>query len=34
VRSLTHPLWARAFVNRNPNQTQRNYVPGRDAFCG
>ena len=34
VRSLTHPLWARAFVNRNPNQTQRTYVPGRDAFCG
>jgi catechol 2,3-dioxygenase-like lactoylglutathione lyase family enzyme len=34
VRSLTHPLWARPFVNRNPYQTQRNYVPGRDAFCG
>lgn len=34
VRSLTHPLWGRAFVNRNPRQTQRDYVPGRDAFCG
>ena len=34
VRSLTHPLWGRAFVNRNPQQTQRTYVPGRDAFCG
>jgi len=32
VRSLTHPLWGRAFVNRNPQQTLRNYVPGRDAF--
>jgi catechol 2,3-dioxygenase-like lactoylglutathione lyase family enzyme len=34
VRSLTHPLWGRPFVNRNPQQTQRNYVPGRDVFCG
>ncbi|OGA10085.1 MAG: hypothetical protein A2W68_09930 [Betaproteobacteria bacterium RIFCSPLOWO2_02_64_14] len=34
VRSLTHPLWGRAFVNRNPRQTQRDYVPGRDPFSG
>jgi hypothetical protein len=34
VRSLTHPMWGRAFVNRNPRQTQREYVPGRDVFCG
>jgi len=32
VRSLKHPLWGRAFVNRNPAQTQRNYIRGRDAF--
>jgi len=23
-----------AFVNRNPDQTQREYVPGRDAYAG
>ena len=34
VRSLRHPLWGRAFVNRNPDQTQREYVPGRDAYAG
>jgi hypothetical protein len=34
VRSLRHPLWGRAFVNRNPDQTQREYVPGRDAYTG
>lgn len=34
VRSLKHPLWERAFVNRNPAQTQRNYVRGRDALYG
>jgi hypothetical protein len=34
VRSLTHPLWGRVFVNRNPAQTQRDYIPRRDAFCG
>jgi hypothetical protein len=32
VRSLRHPMWGRPFVNRNPAQTQRNYVRGRDAF--
>ena len=32
VRSLKHPMWGRAFVNRNPAQTQRNYLRGRDAF--
>jgi catechol 2,3-dioxygenase-like lactoylglutathione lyase family enzyme len=32
VRSLTHPLYARPLVNRNPEQTQRAYVPGRDAW--
>jgi hypothetical protein len=34
VRSLKHPMWGRAFVNRNPAQTQRNYRRGRDAFYG
>jgi hypothetical protein len=32
VRCMTHPLYARPLVNRNPNQTNRNYVPGRDGW--
>jgi len=32
VRSYTHPMWGRQFVNRNPNQRQATYRPGRDAF--
>jgi hypothetical protein len=32
VRSLTHPLYARPLVNRNPAQTQPAYVAGHDAF--
>lgn len=32
VRSLTHPLYARPLMNRNPEQTQRGYVPGRDFW--
>lgn len=32
VRSLRHPLYGRTFVNRNPAQTNNNYVPGRDAL--
>ena len=32
VRSLTHPLFARPLVNRNPAQTNRDYRPGCDAF--
>ena len=32
VRSLRHPLFGRPLVNRNPAQTNRAYVPGRDAF--
>lgn len=32
VRSLTHPLYARPLVNRNPEQTQRGYAPGRDFW--
>ncbi len=32
VRSITHPLYARPLVNRNPRQTNRNYVPGRDGW--
>jgi hypothetical protein len=34
VRSLTHPMYGRPFVNRNPAQTQRTYVRGHDAFVG
>ena len=33
VRSLRHPLYGRPLVNRNPEQTNRAYVPGRDAFA-
>ena len=32
VRSLRHPLYGRPLVNRNPAQSNRGYVPGRDAF--
>jgi hypothetical protein len=32
VRSMRNPLYARPLVNRNPVQTNRNYVPGRDAW--
>jgi hypothetical protein len=32
VRSMRHPLYARPLVNRNPAQTNRNYVSGRDAW--
>ena len=34
VRSLTHPLYARPLVNRNPEQSNRGYVRGHDAFRG
>ena len=34
VRSLTHPLFARPLINRNPAQTNRDYVRGHDAFRG
>lgn len=32
VRSLRHPMRARPLVNRNPLQTNRAYVPGRDGW--
>ena len=32
VRSLRNPMYARPLVNRNPRQTNRAYVPGRDAW--
>lgn len=31
IRSVTHPLYARTLVNRNPEQTNRDYAPGYDA---
>jgi hypothetical protein len=34
VRSLRHPLCARPLVNRNPAQTNVDYVRGHDAFRG
>jgi hypothetical protein len=34
VRSLRHPLHARPLVNRNPAQTNNDYVRGHDAFRG
>ncbi|MFO1302252.1 MAG: hypothetical protein U1F54_00890 [Burkholderiales bacterium] len=32
VRSLRHPLCGRPLVNRNPAQSNRGYLPGRDAW--
>jgi len=32
VRSMRHPLYARAHVNRNPAQTNRLYTPGHEAL--
>ena len=32
MRSLRHPLYARPLVNRNPEQTNVDYAPGRDAL--
>lgn len=34
VRSLRNPLYARPLVNRNPAQTNADYVRGHDAFRG
>lgn len=34
IRSLDHPMFARPLYNRNPDQTQPAYRPGRDAFSG
>ena len=32
VRSLTHPMYGRPLVNRNPAQSSRNYRPGHDTI--
>ncbi|HLI11109.1 MAG TPA: VOC family protein [Alphaproteobacteria bacterium] len=32
VRSMRHPLYNRPLVNRNPTQTNTDYVPGADAL--
>jgi catechol 2,3-dioxygenase-like lactoylglutathione lyase family enzyme len=32
VRSITHPLYGRPLINRNPQQNVRDYRPGADAF--
>jgi hypothetical protein len=29
---MTHPMFARPLLNRNPQQTNRAYVPGRDGW--
>ncbi len=34
VRSLTHPLYGRPLVNRDPGQTNRDYTRGHDVFRG
>jgi hypothetical protein len=34
VRSLKHPLYARPLINRNPAQTNKNYIRGKDGFQG
>ena len=31
IRSITHPLYARPLVNRDPAQTNRDYTPGYDS---
>jgi hypothetical protein len=33
VRSMTHPLYARPLVNRNPEMTNMAFVPGQEAFA-
>jgi hypothetical protein len=33
VRSITHPMYLRPLVNRNPLQTNRNYAPGYDDMA-
>jgi hypothetical protein len=32
VRSMQHPMYARALINRNPAQTGMHYRPGRDSL--
>ena len=32
VRSMTHPMYGRPLVNRNPDQNARDYRRGRDFF--
>jgi hypothetical protein len=32
VRSITHPMYLRPLINRNPTQTNRNYSPGHDQW--
>jgi hypothetical protein len=32
IRSMTHPLYARPLVNRNPTQTNRDYAPEFDSY--
>ena len=32
VRSMSHPLFARPLVNRNPSQANRSYIAGKDEF--
>jgi hypothetical protein len=34
IRSVTHPLYGRPLVNRNPAQTNRTYAKNCDAFAG
>jgi hypothetical protein len=34
VRSMRHPLYARPLVNRNPAQTNRDYMPDHDTWRG
>jgi hypothetical protein len=33
VRSMRHPLYGRPLVNRNPDQSNRNYTRGRDSLA-
>ena len=33
VRSMRHPLYGRPLINRNPDQTNIDYRPGRDAMA-
>jgi hypothetical protein len=33
VRSLTHPMFMRPLVNRNPTETNRNFAPGHEQWA-
>jgi hypothetical protein len=34
VRSMTHPMFGRPLINRNPSQSTMEYLPGHDQWLG